>query len=63
MAQTIDAQLPPEQKVRILSGSFPNFIGTVQGKLPVQGKVAVTLSVFGRPMLVELDRQQVRPIQ
>jgi transcription antitermination factor NusG len=62
MARPVDALLPPPKKVQILAGSFLNFVGMVFGELPERGKVMVTLSVFGRPMAIELDREQVRAI-
>jgi transcription antitermination factor NusG len=63
MVQSVEPQLPREQKVQILSGSFRDFIGTVQGELPENGKIRVILTFYGRPMTVQVDREQVKAIR
>lgn len=49
----------PGQRVRITSGPFADFIGTVHEVNPERGKVRVLVSFFGRETPVELDFLQV----
>ncbi len=48
------------QVVEITEGPFTDFSGTVQEVLPDKGKVRVSVSLFGRPTMVELDYLQLR---
>jgi len=47
------------QVVEIMEGPFSEFSGTVEEVLPDKGKVRVSVSLFGRPTLVELDYLQL----
>jgi len=48
------------QVVEITEGPFSDFSGTVEEVLPDKGKVRVSVSLFGRPTVVELDYLQLR---
>ncbi len=50
------------QSVRIISGPFENFTGTIEEISPERQKVKVKVSLFGRETPVELDYTQVDPI-
>ena len=50
----------PGQRVQLLAGSFRDFIGAVAEVKPAAGKVRVTLSVFNKPLTVELGLIQVK---
>ncbi len=47
------------QVVEIMEGPFSEFSGTVEEVLPDKGKVRVSVSLFGRPTVVELDYLQL----
>ncbi len=48
--------------VKVTSGPFENFIGTIDNINMDKGKVKVFVSMFGRETLVELDFNQVEKI-
>ncbi|MDH5642791.1 MAG: transcription termination/antitermination protein NusG [Gemmatimonadota bacterium] len=48
------------QVVEIMEGPFSDFSGTVEKVMPDKGKVAVSVSLFGRPTTVELDYLQLK---
>ena len=48
------------QVVEITEGPFTDFSGTVDEVLSDKGKVRVTVSLFGRPTVVEMDYLQLR---
>ena len=48
------------QVVEITEGPFSDFSGTVEEVLSDKGKVRVSVSLFGRPTVVELDYLQLR---
>lgn len=48
------------QAVAITEGPFADFNGTVEEILADKGKVRVSVSLFGRPTVVELDYLQLR---
>jgi len=50
----------PGQVVEITEGPFSDFSGTVEEVLTEQGKVRVSVSLFGRPTTVELDYTQLQ---
>ena len=50
------------QHVRVASGPFENFIGSVDEIYPEKGKVKVLVSMFGRETPVELEFHQVEKI-
>ncbi len=50
------------ESVRVISGPFENFIGTVEEIYPEKNKVKVLVSMFGRETPVELDFTQVEKL-
>jgi len=51
-----------KQNVRVTSGPFQNFIGSVEEIHPDKGKLKVLVSMFGRETPVELDFSQVEKL-
>lgn len=52
----------PGEKVRVSSGPFENFVGTVEEVNFEKGKLRVMISMFGRETPIELDFSQVEKI-
>lgn len=50
------------EQVRVVSGPFTDFHGTIQEVLPDKEKVRVLISLFGRDTPVEFDFEQVEKI-
>lgn len=50
------------EQVRVVSGPFTDFHGTIQEVLPDKEKVRVLISLFGRDTPVELDFEQIEKI-
>lgn len=48
--------------VRVISGPFENFIGSIEEVHPEKGKLKVMVSLFGRETPVELDFSQVEKL-
>jgi transcriptional antiterminator NusG len=48
------------ESVRVISGPFQNFIGTVEEIHPDKGKMKVLVAMFGRETPVELDFNQAQ---
>ena len=48
-----------KEQVRVISGPFNNFIGTIEEIHPERGKLKVSVSMFGRETPVELNFEQV----
>ncbi|MDA8443077.1 MAG: transcription termination/antitermination protein NusG [Peptococcaceae bacterium] len=51
-----------KQSVRVATGPFENFIGSVEEIHPDKGKLKVLVSMFGRETPVELDFSQVEKL-
>ncbi|MGI6552701.1 MAG: transcription termination/antitermination protein NusG [Bacillota bacterium] len=62
MSQEAKIDLEVGQHVRVASGPFENFIGSVDEIYPEKGKVKVLVSMFGRETPVELEFHQVEKI-
>ena len=52
-------ELREGDQVRVVSGPFADFTGTVTEINPERGKVKVMVTIFGRETPVELDFSQV----
>lgn len=50
------------QSVRVISGPFENFIGSIEEIYPDKAKVKVLVSMFGRETPVELEYMQVEKV-
>lgn len=50
------------ESVRVISGPFENFIGSINEIYPDKGKVRVMVSMFGRETPVELEYTQVTKV-
>lgn len=48
------------ETVRVVSGPFADFLGTVTEALPGQNRLKIVLDIFGRETSVELDFEQVK---
>ncbi len=52
----------PGQNIRVASGPFENFVGTIEEVHPEKGKVKVLVSMFGRETPVELEYSQIETV-
>jgi len=51
-----------KEQIRVISGPFNNFIGTIEEIHPERGKLKVSVSMFGRETPVELNFDQVEKL-
>ncbi len=51
-----------QEQVRVVSGPFSNFIGTIEEIQPERNKLKVSVSMFGRETPVELNFDQVEKL-
>ncbi|HAP32081.1 MAG TPA: transcription termination/antitermination protein NusG [Firmicutes bacterium] len=51
-----------KQQVRVISGPFNNFIGSIEEINPERGKLKLSVSLFGRETPVELNLDQVEKL-
>jgi transcriptional antiterminator NusG len=59
---TLSVDMKPKDVVKVITGPFENFMGTVESVNLEKRKVKVYVSMFGRETLVELDFDQVEKI-
>ena len=59
MENRIKVNFAEGESVRIINGPFEDFAGVVQEISPEKGKMKVSVSMFGRDTLVELEFSQV----
>jgi transcriptional antiterminator NusG len=50
------------ESVRVITGPFENFIGTVEEIYPEKSKLRVLVSMFGRETPVELEFTQIEKL-
>ncbi len=70
LKRTVETETKPSPRiifeigepVRIAQGPFANFSGTVMEVYPDRGKLKVSVSIFGRATLVELEYWQVEKV-
>jgi len=62
MPELVAAPLPPDQWVRITDGPYRDFIGRLAGADTPERKLLVVLSLFGRPVRVKIDPEQVKKV-
>lgn len=55
-------EFAPDDPIKVLSGPFEDFVGTVMSLNEKEGKVKVLVSMFGRDTEVELDFNQIGKI-
>ena len=60
--KTVSSSLEVGQVVKVTSGPFAEFDGTISEVMPEAGKVKVMVSMFGRETPVELTFDQVATI-
>ena len=61
--RTTTTNLEPGMSVRVVSGPLADFDGTVSEVMPESGKVKVMLTIFGRETPVELNSNEVEPLE
>jgi len=58
--KVVPAMLAIGDTVKIVEGPFYDFEGTIAEVRPSQEKARVTISIFGRAEIIELDFSQIR---
>lgn len=58
----IELDIKVDDKVRIISGPFADFVGTITEVYPDKAKLRANVSIFGRETPVELEYNQVQKV-
>ena len=58
----IELDIKVDDKVRIISGPFADFIGTITEVYPDKAKLRANVSIFGRETPVELEYNQIQKV-
>ena len=58
----IELDVKVGEKVRIISGPFADFIGTITEVYPDKAKIRADVSIFGRETPVELEYNQIQKV-
>jgi len=62
-APRLSVSFKEDESVRILSGPFANFTGTIEEVDIYKGRLKILISIFGRSTPVELDYNQVEKVE
>mgnify|MGYP003305676633 FL=1 len=58
----IELDIKVDDKVRIISGPFADFVGSITEVYPDKAKLRANVSIFGRETPVELEYNQVQKV-
>ena len=58
----IELDVKVDDKVRIISGPFADFVGTITEVYPDKAKLRANVSIFGRETPVELEYNQIQKV-
>ena len=58
----VELDVKVNEKVRIISGPFADFVGTITEVYPDKAKLRAQVSIFGRETPVELEYNQIQKV-